>query len=525
MPHLIRRPPIRRSAPRSRSTTPVRRWAGVRSALLSSADLFVTTYHGREQAVSGALTFALAAGLPVVSTPYRYAEDLLADGAGRLVPFGDSDVVAEAIEELVAEPSALAAARTQARRVGAAMSWPAVGRTTAALLGDVVRSELSLEAPLIDEPALPPMRLDHLATLVDDVGIIQHAVGAVPNRSTGYCVDDVARLAVVSHRLERRSGEPIWSAVTRRAIAFLVHAAPAHRDGMHNMMSYDRRWSDRPHRGDHVGRTIQALGELVGHGLPAAPRLACNELLDRLITDLADPSPRTAALALIGLARADPSGQRWIGLTVTLAELLCLLHEHDDTWNWFEPALTYDNARLPQALVVTGARLADPAMLRLGLDTLAWLGNQCGLADGLLRLPGHLGRRRDEGHPGRGDQQPIDASAFVDAEIEALRATGDARHGDRAHVAFAWFAGRNRLGAPLYDAATGGCRDGLGEHEVNINEGAESTLAYFAARLALEEAGLPLVLREHTLRAGASPAVAAAAAPGSRNDRGRRADR
>ena len=273
----------------------------------------------------------------------------------------------------------------------------------AKLLGDVVRSELSLEALLLDEPALPPLRLDHLATLVDDVGIIQHAVGAVPNRSSGYCVDDVARLAVVSYRLERRSDDPTWSAVTRRAIAFLVHAAPDDpRDGggMHNMMSYDRRWSDRPHRGDHVGRTIHALGELVGYGLPAAPSLAINQLLDRMVNDLADPSPRTASLALVGLARADPSGQRWVDLSRALARQLCLVPDHDDEWNWFEPALAYDNARLPQALILTGVRLGDDDLLRRGLETLAWLGDQCGLADGLLRLPGHLGRRRDEDHPG-----------------------------------------------------------------------------------------------------------------------------
>ena len=262
-----------------------------------------------------------------------------------------------------------------------------------------------------------------------------------------------------------------------------MHAANDDRGaGMHNVMSYDRRWTDQPHHGDHVGRTIQALGELVGHGLPAAPRLAATQLLDRLVADLADPSARMAALALIGLARADQAGRRWIEVTARLAGQLRCLHEQrgDTDWNWFEPALAYDNARLPQALIVTGARLSDAAdLLRTGLDTLVWLGDQCGLDDGLLRLSGHLGRRRGEDHPGGGDEQPIDANALVEAEIDGLRATGDPRHGDRAHVAFAWFAGCNRLATPLYERGDGWVPGTVSARtEVNMNEGAESTLAY-----------------------------------------------
>ena len=164
-------------------------------------------------------------------------------------------------------------------------------------------------------------------------------------------------------------------------------------------------------------------------------------------------------------------------------------------WSWFEDSLRYDNARVPQALILGGVALGRPAATETGLTALAWLGDECGLATGMLRLPGHLGRHRGERAPGAGDEQPLDASALVEAELSAFVVTGDIDHGVRAQRAFEWFLGRNRLGKPLYDFATGGCRDGLGEEEVNANEGAESMLAFHRAQLVLDAAGLPRVVR------------------------------
>lgn len=152
------------------------------SQLLAATDVFVTTYRSREQAVSGALSFALAAGCPAVSTPYPYAEDMLAGGAGLLVPFDDPEALAEAVTELLEHPGRLAAARREARRVGATLSWPEVGRATAQILLCTAAAEPAPEAPLVTEHALPPLRFHHLRTLVDDVGIVQHATDAVPNR-------------------------------------------------------------------------------------------------------------------------------------------------------------------------------------------------------------------------------------------------------------------------------------------------------------------------------------------------------
>ncbi|MDH4076092.1 MAG: glycosyl transferase family 1, partial [Acidimicrobiia bacterium] len=168
---------------------------------------------------------------------------------------------------------------------------------------------------------------------------------------------------------------------------------------------------------------------------------------------------------------------------------------------WFEDELRYDNARLPHALIVGGTALGREWDVSVGLESLGWLGDECGLADDILRLPGHLGRQRDERAPGGGDEQPLEASAFVEAELAAFSITGEPEHGARAQRAFDWFLGRNRLDRPLYDFATGGCSDGLGMQDVNANQGAESTLAFHRAELVLDAAGLPVVLRRRAGRA------------------------
>lgn len=474
--------------------------------LLAATDLYVTAYSSREQIVSGALSFAVAAGRPVVSTPYLYATDLLSSGCGRLVPFGDSEALAAAIGDLIERPTELARLRREACRTGAALSWPAVGRATADILSIAVHTGVSPEAPLIVEPILPPLRLDHLRVLVDDVGIVQHARGATPNLATGYCVDDVARLLQVAHQLASRTHDLSWRLIAQRALAFLWLAVEDDLPGMHNFMSFDRRWIDEPTRGDHVGRTIFALGGVITPDAPLSEDLAALKLLERLCDDIrgVELDPRTAAYALLGLARSDVRDS-YKDLIADLADQLVALHRRhsDATWNWFEERFTYDNARFSQALIAAGGSLHRSDLTVLGLQTLRWYGDQCTVSS-TLRLPGNAGRHRDQRHPGHGDEQPLEAAALVEAEIDALSATGDPLHGRRALAAFEWFTGRNHLGTPLYDSATGGCCDGLAAGYVNFNQGAESTLAYYTARLAIEAAGLPVIARRHARAPGSA---------------------
>ncbi|HEV2930579.1 MAG TPA: glycosyltransferase [Propionibacteriaceae bacterium] len=472
------------------------------AVLLTKTKLYLTPYRSREQIVSGALTFAVAAGCPVVSTPYFYAEDLLNSGGGVLVPFGDPGAWATAVIDLLNSPAKLAEAAAEARRVGADLSWPSVGKATLEVLAEAVH-RAGEAADLVGSAGLPQIRPDHLLALVDDVGIVQHARGVVPDRSTGYCVDDTARLAIVSMGLERRLSDPGYRRVLVSSLAFLLHAWHPHAPGMHNFMDYQRRWLDGPCDGDHVGRAAWALGAVIADQPLREEADASQWLLTRLAPCLeAAPYPREVAFGVLGLTRAHPSmlPAPLRKLLRTLADQLAELYDRNrrDEWRWFEPSLTYDNARLPQALIAAGHRLGDAELTRRGLEALDWYAEQCGLHTDVTRLVGNRWRRAagPDGMPSaadpteEGDEQPVDAAALVEALTEALVVTGDRAYGDLAVRAFEWFLGRNHAGLPLYDVASGGCHDGLQPHGVNRNEGAESTLAFLQALLALEAVGL-----------------------------------
>ncbi len=473
------------------------------SGLLAATDVFVTPYRGLEQVASGALTFAIAAGCGVVSTPYWYAQDMLASGAGRLVPFGDPAALANAVCDYIDQPETLAAARAEARRIGSAFAWPAVAEATAAVLDEAHRVAPRRRPAGVADLHLTSLRSDHLLTLVDDVGIVQHADGIIPNRDSGYCVDDVARLAVVALALGRRGDERLWSSILYRALAF-VSAATAG-EGMHNFMSYDRRWLDEPHVGDHVGRSVWALGEILATAWIPALVVPVRDLLARLVGILAgEVSPRTAAYTVLGLSRldADRLDLRAQRLLERLVEQLADAYHSTaaDDWSWFEDELSYDNARLSQALISGGDALGRDDLIEVGLESLRWLGDESGLRDDVLQLAGHRGRRAYEPRQGSGDEQPLDAAALVEAELAAFAVTGVAEHGVRGTRAFEWFLGRNRLQKPLYDFATGGCSDGLGSEALNQNEGAESTLAFHRAALLLDAAGVRAAVREQALQ-------------------------
>jgi glycosyltransferase involved in cell wall biosynthesis len=475
------------------------------AVLLASTDLYLTPYRSKEQIVSGALTFAVAAGCPVVSTPYYYAEDLLASGAGVLVPFDDPAAMSAAVLDLLDHPADLARAREEARRVGSGLAWTRIAASTLEVLAEA--AELGPVPGLDPGPHAyrsPTIRTDHLLNLVDDVGIIQHANGVVANRSTGYCVDDVARLAVAALGLARQLEDPQYTRMLHSALAFLQHAWDSSPTGMHNFMTYDRRWVDDVSEGDHLGRAAWALGEVVG-AIPARPEATpCLRLLEAMApTLLTSLSPRQVAFTVIGLSRLDDAF-RSEPLDQLLRVLALRLYDwyngaRTEEWRWFEDVLSYDNARLPQALIAAGFRLDEPDWRRAGIEALDWYALQCGIDTSSVQMVGNQWRLQLQPVPvtGEGDEQPLEVAALVEALVEIMVWTKDRRYGLEAVHTFEWFLGRNRHGQAVYDFASGGCHDGIGPGGLNDNEGAESTLAFLQALIALNGAGLQFSVVPH----------------------------
>lgn len=468
-------------------------------AILAQTEIFCTPYRSREQISSGALTFAVAAGKPVVSTAYHYAVDMLGDGAGITVAPEDAESFAGALRTLLGDSARMAAATRAATERGADLRWDAVAKRFAAIVR-ACAAQRRLEGPAGGVQP-PRLKLKYLGRLTDSGGIVQFGQGRRPDPESGRCVDDVARLAVVAAGLCAEQPQALRGATPHTwldtSLEFLQEAYDPVARAARNLRTADGRWLDEPHSGDHVGRLIWALGEVASG--PAVPdkfrERAADQLLDALPAVRGLTSLRSMAYAALGLVRIpEPTPE----LQLCLSRLDGAWRDcATEDWPWFEEQLSYDNARLAQALLAGGARAGDAAVAGRGLRALDWYFDQVGLGSAedaeqaRLTLVGNAWRRKGMPRPEyEGDEQPIDAAALVEAGAQAWRVTRRDRYAAFARRSFAWFLGDNRLGQPLYDAGSGGCRDGLQAVDTNLNQGAESTLAYHQARLGLIRAGL-----------------------------------
>jgi glycosyltransferase involved in cell wall biosynthesis len=466
------------------------------ASYLGAADVYVTPYLQPEQITSGTLAYALGAGKPVVATPYRYARELLADGRGIVVPWGKPDALARELGRLLADAPRRAILSARGRAYGETMKWPVVGGRYAEAFARARAEDVTHLRALGETQAVPTLRLDHLEMLTDSAGILQHASYAVPRYDDGYCTDDNARALLLTTWLDADEvpGTPSRARVLQsRYLAFVTHAFRADTGRFRNFMSFARHFHEDVGSEDCHGRALWALGAVVGRaGQPSLRRHARDLFLAALPATSSFSSPRAWAYALLGLDayletmdvdRVADEARR------ALAGRLLGLYERTSapSWPWFEDRLSYANARMPQALIATGRALGDEDMMAAGLRALDWL-SELQTGDDVLAPLGADAVYVRGGERPRFDQQPIEACGMVSACLEAHRVTREARWSTRARRAFGWFLGDNELHQSLYDASTGGCRDGLHVDRVNENQGAESTLSFLTSLVELRAA-------------------------------------
>ncbi|HUU85296.1 MAG TPA: glycosyltransferase family 4 protein [Phycisphaerae bacterium] len=466
---------------------------------LQAADLYVTPYRSKEQITSGTLAYALASGRAIISTPYWHAQELLADGRGRLVDFGDVQALAATVRELLNDPNRREAIRRAAHAYGRRMIWPRVAQDYAEVFTDVrcVPAEaapaLAVGRKSIMRMSLLDLHLDHFFVMTDDTGMLQHARYATPNRHHGYATDDNARAVIV--------GAMIWSQLHDERIlprlqvylSFLHDALDTETGRFRNFLSYDRRWLDHDGSDDGQGRVLWALGYLISH--------APNDPMERLATDLFRAAlaqlaslkgPRSWALAILGLHYALRQAKDQASLRGLLAGLADRLDQHfvgneAPDWHWCEDLVTYDNGRLPQALITAGLTLDRTDMVERGLRVLRWL------LDVQTAEAGHLSIIGNKGWYVRGkerpvyDQQPLEPAALIAACKAAYRASGGDQWLVEMRRCFEWYLGRNDHGISMIDFKTYGCHDGLQADGINQNQGAEAILSWLLSLLIMHE--------------------------------------
>ncbi len=466
---------------------------------IGAADIYITPYLNQVQIVSGTLAYALGAGKAVISTPYWYAEEMLSEDRGLLVPFRDPAALAKRVNELLDNDAKRHAMRKKAYLFGREMIWSRVAQSYMESFERAhaehrrnTRHDFAVKT-LNKRPAeLPLLVLDHLRHMTDETGMLQHAVFTIPNYSEGYTTDDNARALIVSILLEELGHGDAFE-LASRYLAFVWHAFNSELGRFRNFMDYQRHWLEERGSEDSHGRALWALGIVLSRSDASVLQSMAGQLFEQALPTVFDfTGPRPLAFALLGIheyLQRFPGDRMANQVRTELAErLLALYRNHRSTgWYWYEDQLTYCNAILPHALLVSGAAIPNHAMIEAGLESLHWLANlqHPEGKDGYFVPIGSDGFYPRGGERARFDQQPVEAQAMISACLEAQRVTDDSSWQKEAERVFEWFLGRNDLNLSLYDPTTGGCRDGLHPDRANENQGAESTLAFLQSLLEL----------------------------------------
>jgi glycosyltransferase involved in cell wall biosynthesis len=462
---------------------------------IGAADIYITPYLHEAQITSGTLAYSFGAGKAVISTPYWHAQELLVEDRGVLVPFRNADAIAEAVCDYLTNPSKLHSSRKGAYMQGREMIWSNVAQL---YMRSFERARASHTQPsrkafasqtLEQRPyQLPPLKLDHLVRMSDSTGMLQHAIYTVPNYAEGYCTDDNARafaLTVLLEGLESHASSQNLHELASSYLAFLYHALDQKTGRFRNFMAYDRRWLETCGSEDSHARALWAAGTALGRTSHEGFRQLCAMLFQQGLPAVERfTSPRAWAFTLLAIHEylRRFSGDRVAStlrtdLTARLVELYRKNASKD--WDWFEPIASYDNARISQALLLSGYWTSQPEVLEIGLESLRWLAKVQTAPEGHFRPIGCNGFFEKGKICAQFDQQPLEAYAMLSACLEAHRITGDDTWSTEARRAFEWFLGRNDLGLPLHDSRSGGCRDAIHQDRVNENQGAESSLAFY----------------------------------------------
>lgn len=467
---------------------------------LTAADIYVTPYRAAEQVTSGTLAYSAGLGKAVVSTPYWHARELLAEGRGELVPFGDPKALARTLCALLQDDARRDGLRRLAYEEGRKMIWPAVAERYLGVFSEA-RSGTPAASTIVPRQVtglnMPQPSLAAVARMTDSCGMLQHSISSIPDRAHGYCLDDNARALLLMHELVQAGiADSRVDDFIHIYASFVGSAWNPDKGRFRNFQHFDRRWLEEVGSEDSFGRALWAIGATAARTRDHGVRLWATSLADRVMAHAESiDSPRACGFMTLGLVEylnLYPGHRRAQEcLRRQAARLHAMLRDRPiGDWVWFESILAYDNARLPEALLRAGQHWDDGSLIEDGLRCLRWLMRVQTSPSGHFRPAGTESYGREFAQPMPFDQQPVDVWASMAACEAAFEITNDRHWVSEAARTFAWFRGANDLGIRIA-APGGGCFDGLQVDRINLNQGAESILAYqFAvcANLRLQQA-------------------------------------
>ena len=463
---------------------------------LCAADIYVTPYLNKEQLTSGTLSFAVGTGKAVVSSPYWAAMELLADGRGKLVRFGDWTQISKAIIEILENESLYYSLRRRAYDYGRSRTWPKIGQAYWKLFSAKrVPLHITAKKPLsagetLSSIEVPEPSLDYLKKLTDSTGLFQHAKLTIPNREYGYATDDNARAVIAMADYYSQYPESEALKLFDIYLSFVLHSQ--NRDGtVRNFMNFDRSWRKNEPANDALGRVLWAFGTVMAKPPSASYLSIIKDSFDKSVQHVKRQHPRGMAYSILGMSdylKQFPGASDIKRQLEIAADGLVMQYEENSVsdWQWFEDILTYDNAVLPHALFVAGLTFDNKKYFKSAQKTCEFLLDNTFNGE-------HFSFVGCKGWYERGlikasfDQQPIEAVSTVMMLRSAYDATQNDRYLTLQRKAFDWFLGANDLYIPLYNFRSKGCYDGLTQDGVNLNQGAESMLSFLLSLLSVVE--------------------------------------
>lgn len=474
---------------------------------LSKLDLYITPYLNEAQITSGTISYAIGAGACIVSTPFWHAKELLANGRGKIFPFGDSLGLAKTLNALFDNPSEIEKLKSSAFNYGKGLYWKSIG----AMYNDTLKTLVqNYESPTTTQhtkiTSLPVFSMNHIQRLTDDFGILEHANYSIPDYKEGYCLDDNVRALILVLQANKLGVDSISKNLADTYLRFIKLMQKE--DGyFHNDISFDKSFLDETGSEDSFGRTIWAMGYLI--------RLAPNDSHFQFAKDVfftsyknfeEIKSIRAISSTILGLyhfLKRYPDNERVIHTLRSLTSKLIKQYNEESSanWEWFEPVLSYDNAMLPLAIWHAYELTKDKEFYQVAVNSTAFLDKKT-CTNNRLSLIGNSWDYKDHPQQTNGGQQPIDTMAMVMLYSKAYEILKDSTYYKKMHIAFSWFLGNNDLLLPLYDDESNGCCDGLELTSVNRNQGAESTISYLLSYLSvwqteMETASLPKFFDPH----------------------------
>lgn len=461
---------------------------------LKIADIYVIPYLGEKQISSGTLIYTMGAGTPIISTPFWYAQEMLAGKRGILFDFNDSEQLSGKIIYLLDNEAERGQMGNNALALAEQCYWPNIGRQYVELLKTLIEEDQAASRYRMANDMefafqLPPLNLLHLRVFTDDTGILQHSRYNIPDRAHGYCLDDNTRALMLSVMLQTDVQDTDrLNRLTSIYLSFIDYAFNPSNGKFRNFMSYERKWLEEEGSEDSAGRTMWALGYTAAYTRVSNFYYHSDSLFKRGLESTGYIThPRALAYLILGLVHHAGVHREAEVIRILESKAQQLSSFFDPTidrdWLWYDTVVTYANSRIPQALIAAGIFLKKPGLISRGFRILDWLIEKQ-FIDNLFSPIGNKGWLTPEGKA-LFDQQPLEAHGMLDACLQAEEYVKDGKYADYALKAFAWFMGENNASSVLYDFASGGCRDGLHPDGVNLNQGAESTLSWLMSLISI----------------------------------------